>query len=35
VLSLEPYPALRTIAQRFAARRSARATGFKFDFPPV
>jgi glutathione S-transferase len=35
VLSLDPYPALREFAQRFAARSSAKATGFKFDFPPA
>lgn len=35
VLSLEAYPELRAFGQRFAARRAARATGFKFDFPPV
>lgn len=33
VLSLEAYPALRAFGQRFAARSSARATPFKFDFP--
>lgn len=33
VLSLEAYPDLRAFGQRFATRSSARATGFKFDFP--
>lgn len=35
VLALEAYPQLRAFAQRFAARSSARATGYKFDFPPA
>ncbi len=34
VLSLDAYPALRAFGKRFAARSSARATAFKFDFPP-
>lgn len=33
VLSLEPYRQLRAFAQRFAARSSAKATAYKFDFP--
>jgi len=35
VLALEPYPQLRAFAQRFGTRSSARATAFKFDFPPA
>lgn len=35
VLSLDPYPELRAFAQRFAQRSSAKATTFKFDFPPA
>ena len=34
VLTLDAYPQLRAYAQRFAQRRSAHATKFKFDFPP-
>ena len=33
VLSLDPYPELRAFARHFGARSSAKATGFKFDFP--
>lgn len=33
VLPLDPYPQLRAFVPRFAARSSAQATGFKFDFP--
>jgi glutathione S-transferase len=33
VLSLDAYPALRAFGQRFAARSSAKATAFRFDFP--
>jgi len=33
VLALAPYPQLREFAQRFAARSSAKATAYKFDFP--
>lgn len=33
VLSLDAHPTLRMFAQRFALKRSAKATGFKFDFP--
>lgn len=33
VLSLDAYPELRAFGQRFAGRSSAKATGFKFDFP--
>jgi glutathione S-transferase len=33
VLALDAHPDLRAFGQRFAARRSARATGFIFDFP--
>lgn len=35
VLSLEAYPGLRDFRQHFAGRSSAKATGFKFDFPPA
>lgn len=35
VLSLDDHPGLRAFGQRFAERSSARATGFKFDFPPA
>lgn len=35
VLPLDPYPQLRAFAERFAQRSSAKATAYKFDFPPV
>src|SRR5687767_8159591 len=35
VLTLDAYPALRAFGQRFAARSSAKATSYKFDFPPA
>jgi glutathione S-transferase len=35
VLSVEPFPALRAFAERFAARSSARETAYRFDFPPA
>ena len=35
VLSLDAYPQLRAFGQRFAGRSCARATGFKYDFPPA
>ena len=34
VLRLDTYPELRAFAQRFAARSSAKATTYQFDFPP-
>jgi glutathione S-transferase len=34
VLALDGYPELRAFSQRFEQKRSARATEFKFDFPP-
>jgi glutathione S-transferase len=34
VVPTEPYPGLRAFAGRFALRSSARATPYKFDFPP-
>ena len=35
VLPLDPYPQLRAFAERFAQRSSAKATAYKFDFPPA
>jgi glutathione S-transferase len=35
VLALDAYPQLRAFAQRFAGRSSAKATSYKFDFPPA
>ena len=35
VLAMDAYPALRAFGERFAARSSAKATAFRFDFPPA
>ena len=35
VLPLDPYPQLSAFAERFAQRSSAKATAYKFDFPPA
>lgn len=35
VLPLDPYPQLSAFAERFAMRSSAKATAYKFDFPPA
>ena len=34
VLAMDDYPNLRAFAERFGKRSSAKATPFKFDFPP-
>jgi len=34
VVPTEPYPNLRAFTERFALRSSAKATPYKFDFPP-
>jgi glutathione S-transferase len=35
VLAMDAYPSLRAFGERFAARSSAKATAFRFDFPPA
>jgi glutathione S-transferase len=35
VLALDAYPALRAFGVRFGARSAAKATAFRFDFPPA
>ena len=35
VLAMDAYPALRAFGERFGARSSAKATAYRFDFPPA